>query len=291
MLVLVGVASMTLSGGSRMAVVKNLNQIKSNIAELELGRASSGEEFEKYKALIKRGTCFLPYEATAGLSFAPSRFIGYIGNKLANHAENPDRDGRVTNASINMIVGVKPIAHIIMEQVYIEFCETLKVIPSKKGRKYWITSEISELIDKKVENNIIQNPNLCDTEKQQLIKARIGQGAFRESLITMWSKCCATGCDYVHILRASHIKPWRDSTNEERLDKFNGLLLSPNLDALFDKGLISFSDNGKILISEHLSESAWIALGCPNDAKVSLRTENEKYMKWHRENVFKDLSI
>ena len=276
-----------------MNVVGTLGQIKKNIAELERGRKSSGEAQEEYRALIKRGTCFLPYESQTGLSFAPSRFIGYNDNKLATHANNPDRDGRVTNAAISQVLGTRPCTNAALEQAYIDFCESVGVNPSKTGtygveRKYWVTHDISEYLERNAEKEIFRDPNLTKTEKEQLAKARIGQGTFRESLIAMWGKCSVTGCDYVNILRASHIKPWRDSTNTERLDKFNGLLLSPNFDALFDKGLISFTDGGDVLISRSLPASVRNALGCSNEAKVRLTPAHAKYMKWHREHVFVD---
>lgn len=276
-----------------MDVVTTIEQIKENIAELERGRRAGSNEQEEYQALTQRGTCFLPYESQTGLSFAPSRFVGYIDNKLETHARNPDRDGRVTNNAINQVLGTKPSPNVALEQAYINFCESIKVTPNKTGpfgvtRKYWVTADISELLKDKAENEIAQDPNLTETEKQQLVKARVGQGAFRESLIAMWGKCCVTGCDYVNILRASHIKPWRDSTNAERLDKFNGLLLSPNIDALFDKGLISFKDNGDVLISKSLSNSVREALGCSSEVNVCLKHEHEKYMKWHRDKVFVD---
>lgn len=144
-----------------------------------------------------------------------------------------------------------------------------------------------EFDDNDAENEISRNPNLSETEKQQLIKARIGQGVFRDSLIKMWGGCCCvTGCNYVNVLRASHIKPWRESTNSERLDKLNGLLLSPNLDALFDKGLISFADDGKVLISQSLSDDVCKALGVSMHAKADLKSGHVKYMRWHREKIF-----
>ena len=156
------------------------------------------------------------------------------------------------------------------------------------SRKYWKTPDVRELFEKRAQIDITQDPNLSNTEKQQLVKARVGQGAFRESLITMWGRCCITGCEYVDILRASHIKPWRDATNEERLDTFNGLLLSPNIDALFDRGLISFTDHGELLTSSRLSDSTRKALGCPSIGKVPLQQKHAKYMAWHRQNVFCD---
>jgi len=88
------------------------------------------------------------------------------------------------------------------------------------------------------------------------------------------------------LLRASHIKPWWASRDDERLDKFNGLLLSPNFDALFDKGFITFKRNGDIQISSFLSNSAREKLGCSHGLKVLLLPEHEKYMAWHRETYF-----
>jgi putative restriction endonuclease len=274
-----------------MNLVTTLKQIERNITELERGRSAGGDGQGEYLALIKRGTCFLPYESSLGLAFAPSRFVGYINNKIESHADNPNRDGRKTNAALNELLGIRPRMHKVLEQAYLDFCVKIGVTSSKTGtfgveRKYWITAEISQLLDNLAENNIYSNPNLSKLERQQLVKARIGQGEFRENLVTMWGKCCVTGCTYIVVLRASHIKPWRDSTDYEKLDKFNGLLLSPNLDALFDKGLISFRNSGEILVSSVLSDSSVKVLGCPKDAKLSLQPEHAKYLTWHRENIF-----
>lgn len=276
-----------------MNIVTTLEQVRNNITELERERSARGNTLEEYQALIKRGTCFLPYISKIGISFAPSRFIGYIDNKLATHKDNPVRDGRVTNAAINQLLGARPCMNTALEQAYIKFCGAIGVAPSKTGafgveRKYWVTAEVSKVLEDCAENEIAQNPDLTKTEKQQLAKARVGQGAFRESLIAMWGKCCVTGCTYVSILRASHIKPWRDSTNTERLDKFNGLLLSPNLDALFDKGFISFTDGGKILISKLLPADVRKIFGVSIDAKIHLKSQHAKYLQWHREKVFAD---
>jgi hypothetical protein len=92
--------------------------------------------------------------------------------------------------------------------------------------------------------------NLSSSEREAVVKARIGQGRFRDSLIAYWSTCAVTGCMEESLLRASHIKPWADASLAERLSLYNGLLLSPTLDACFDSGYASFDDGGKILISE-----------------------------------------
>ena len=86
---------------------------------------------------------------------------------------------------------------------------------------------------------------LSKSERDAIIKARIGQGGVRQSLIEYWSSCAVTGCANTQLLRASHIKPWKVADLKERLSLYNGLLLSPALDACFDAGYISFDDQGK----------------------------------------------
>ena len=82
---------------------------------------------------------------------------------------------------------------------------------------------------------------LSSTERESIVKSRIGQGQFRESLLDYWSTCAVTGCQEPKLLRASHIKPWSKSEVTERLSLYNGLLLSPTLDICFDSGFISFA--------------------------------------------------
>jgi len=101
-----------------------------------------------------------------------------------------------------------------------------------------------------------------ETERKAVIAARRGQGRFRDELLREWGGCAVTECSNGALLRASHIKPWRDSNNRERLSPDNGLLLSAHLDAAFDRGLISFADDGCLLIhSDRLSEDDARALG------------------------------
>ena len=87
------------------------------------------------------------------------------------------------------------------------------------------------------------------TEIETLIKARLGQGSFRQNVLEQYPSCPLTGLDIQPLLIASHIKPWSVCNNNERLDPFNGLMLAPNIDALFDSGLITFDPDGTIKIS------------------------------------------
>lgn len=133
--------------------------------------------------------------------------------------------------------------------------------------------------------NILGSEIVIDTEKENLIKCRIGQGKFRDQLIEYWNGCSVTGFKNIDLLVASHIKPWRNSSDKERLDVYNGLLLTPNLDKLFDKGYISFSDNGKILISDELSE--YNLFGISTDIKITIDEKHQNYLLFHRKNIYK----
>ena len=130
--------------------------------------------------------------------------------------------------------------------------------------------------------------SLSETERDAIIRSRIGQGQFRESLISYWSACAVTGCQEPKLLRASHIKPWSKSDVAERLSLYNGLLLSPTLDVCFDSGFISFDDSGNIMVSNELNENDMEALGVYKEMKLS-KIENEhcKHLAYHRGNIFK----
>jgi len=125
-----------------------------------------------------------------------------------------------------------------------------------------------------------------NTSIMALIKARLGQGAFRQDLIYKWKGCSVTGINDYALLIASHVKPWRDSNNRERLDAENGLLLVPNLDKCFDKGYVSFDDYGKILMWSQ-KKDVFEQLGVNEKMKLrSTTSELKSYMIYHRENVF-----
>jgi len=130
---------------------------------------------------------------------------------------------------------------------------------------------------------IERNNQLDKEEKLALIKIRFGQSSYRTNLINLWGGCSITGCAYSNVLIASHIKPYCNCNMDERYDKFNGLLLTPNYDKLFDNYLISFDDNGKILISNSLSKDDLMYLNISiNDKIRMLHPEHLHYLKYHR---------
>lgn len=133
--------------------------------------------------------------------------------------------------------------------------------------------------------------SLTATERESVVKARIGQGVFRKNVAELWGTCSVSGTGLQEILRASHIKPWRVSSNEERLDAYNGLLLLPNYDVLFDLGLISFGENGEIMISRALAPRDRERLGIgKSDRLRCVFPMQREYLRYHREKVFADVS-
>lgn len=119
--------------------------------------------------------------------------------------------------------------------------------------------------------------------KETIIQARVGHGPYRDKLFKMWGgKCAVTGIAIESMLTASHIVSWSISNDKEKVDPYNGFPLIPNLDRLFDRGMISFDDNGHLL---HKKEFASLLrdLKIPLDSKIDgLFGENKKYLKRHR---------
>ena len=126
-------------------------------------------------------------------------------------------------------------------------------------------------------------PNV--TERSGLVTSRVGQGAYRKRIIHRWEyKCAVTNFNKLDILIASHIVPWSKATDHERLDVNNGLLLSPTYDALFDKHLISFENNGKIILSNKIEFSAYQKIGITGKEKIEGLSEyNNLYLQKHQE--------
>ena len=136
---------------------------------------------------------------------------------------------------------------------------------------------------------ILQTKTLAETTRKALIKARVGQGLFRRNLTQFEDHCRITGVRYQSHLFASHIKPWRESSNEERLNGENGLLLTPSIDHLFDRGFISFEDNGELLISDvaHKESVQRMGVNTQHIVKVGQFSEGQKFfLAHHRRSVF-----
>ena len=134
----------------------------------------------------------------------------------------------------------------------------------------------------------LRNSDITETEKLQLVKARRGQGLFKTRVRQIEKRCRVTGVSGIKHLTASHIKPWRFSNSFEKLDGNNGLLLSPHVDHLFDRGYISFSEDGSLLVSTKIQDEILGSWGIDVNLNVGMfQPEQETYLQFHRREMFK----
>jgi len=137
-------------------------------------------------------------------------------------------------------------------------------------------------------NEEVFAPGLTETERSYLRSSRVGQGQFRKDLVSKYGgKCPITGIEQDQLLVASHIKPWKVCTNAERLDSNNGILLSALVDQLFDKGLVSFSEDGEVIVSPRLSTTDSAKCGIEQWQRLQLTVQSRIYMEYHRAVEFK----
>ena len=131
---------------------------------------------------------------------------------------------------------------------------------------------------------VINHKKPNKTERSGLVTSRVGQGYYRQKIREKWNyKCPVTGCEILSILISSHIVPWSESNHSERLDVENGILLSPDVDSLFDKHLISFTNDGELVLSNRITKEHLKKLGIPTDVKIPISEGMKKYLNKHRE--------
>lgn len=155
-------------------------------------------------------------------------------------------------------------------------------LPKKFDNYINFKNKLDEKIIKEIENEDFGK------DKEAILKVRIGHGAFKKKLLKKGCYCKICNMSNEDFLIASHIKPWAASNEKEKVDVDNGFLLCPNHDSLFDKGYISFDNDGKIIISSKLSEEDKIKLNINSSMKITLSDNNTRYLKYHREKIFKE---
>jgi putative restriction endonuclease len=145
-----------------------------------------------------------------------------------------------------------------------------------------------EVWEHHIESTIESDRQIPATEREALIVARRGQGLFKQRVMEIETRCRITGVTNPVHLRASHCKPWRDSNNEERLNGENGLLLTPTIDHLFDRGFISFEDSGVLIVSPVADAPSLTRMGVATDRIINVGTFTEgqrQFLDHHRESV------
>ncbi|MBC7283298.1 HNH endonuclease [Hoeflea sp.] len=290
-----------------MTLIDDYPDLEGNLSALEsVRKTGQGQEFDIYRSLIAKGRVLLPYLTSEGIAFAPSRFLGYKDNTVSDHAAREHRDGRETTPRIRQVLAKEigfttwNVSDDVAEEHFVRFCSLLSTTPDNASRTYWITPEtgdwlaapsadVSEagsddaLSDEDLEQEVRDDECLPKTTRESIIKARIGQGLFRRRVIQAYGRCLITGLEEQRLLIASHIRPWRECCHNpnECLDPGNALLLSPTWDALFDKGFVSFSGDGALMMSKRLSKPSQRALGIEG-LNVSLTDTQLSYMHHHR---------
>lgn len=145
-----------------------------------------------------------------------------------------------------------------------------------------------------IEHDIACDSTLLPTDREALINARRGQGVFRKRVLQIEAQCRLTGVDDPDHLRASHIMPWGQSSHQQRLDRHNGLMLAPHVDHLFDRGHISFNDDGTLLVANDairaLLKTWGIDADAPSRAARPFDPKQCIYMDWHRTHLFRSRS-
>lgn len=151
-----------------------------------------------------------------------------------------------------------------------------------------VAADDLDLWERKLERQLANDTTVPETERLAIIRARNGQGLFKERVAKIETRCRITGVENPVHLIASHCKPWRDVTNEERLNGENGLLLTPSVDHLFDRGFIGFEDSGKLIISPVAHRPSFQRMGIDTMKAVNVggfTSGQKQFLAFHRNAV------
>lgn len=215
--------------------------------------------WQRYASTTARGDVWIAGASTSGPWFLSIDHSGVAAELGAAHASSAEGPGLAT-----FVFATLTELHAAIDRIY-KLAVSLPDAPLERFRSR--TAALPRT-----------------TEAERLVIQRVGQDVFREALLDYWgNRCPLTGITEPPLLRASHIKPWAESTDEERLDVHNGLLLSALWDAAFDTGLVSFSDDGTLLVSPRLGMRAQLTLNIDGArCLAALRPAHGVYLVLHR---------
>ena len=151
-----------------------------------------------------------------------------------------------------------------------------------------VTGDDLDVWERKLEQQVESDTSVKETDREAIVRARRGQGLFKQRVMRIETRCRITGVDNPIHLLASHCKPWRDSSNEERLNGENGLLLTPSIDHLFDRGFIGFEDSGTLIISPVAHKPSLQSMGVETERLINVGTFTEgqrQFLDFHRNAV------
>lgn len=230
------------------------------------------------------GTPFRAYTKNADYDVSDAAKVSLARPLLSNKVENYDAEELNSLSSVSTSVDNSGEPSIITEN---EASDD----NSKVGEN--ITAIQSELESAALElNSQFEGfKGVAGKDVDAIAKRRVGQGLFRRLLMAKHgSRCCLTGLENTELLIASHIVPWSKSNPYQKTDSENGLLLSVNWDAIFDKGLIAFDEQGNLICSTMFDNESARLLGIPLNAKLPtelLTDQRRENLAWHRDNVYR----
>jgi hypothetical protein len=223
-------------------------------------------------ATFAPGRCFLAYSQAGVSQVIVATSLPHVARGFAEEGHAPHSEVALPAGAIGAFLIEAPDLHAAVRRLF----ELSRSLPSAPLDRFLEKSR--------------SLPRTTDVERH--VVQRIGQDIFREALIDFWSaRCALTGLDQPELLRASHMKPWKDCASDaERLDPFNGLLLAAHWDAAFDCGLVSFANDGVAHLSGKLSEEARNLLlrapSCPPRI-FGLRAGHIPFLQYHRARIWK----
>ncbi|TGS92703.1 HNH endonuclease [Mesorhizobium sp. M2D.F.Ca.ET.171.01.1.1] len=246
--------------------------------------APKPEEFGSIGAYWSSVGWLLPVQwLDAALVVSPKDLLARLASLLpATHSPIQPRTGN-GNQKAYLTQIDRAVVDLVLEAARLSLADLL-ITPTET------ISDFAATLDDLIERSILEDTSLDRTVREQLTRARRGQGLFRKRVLDVEPACRITGIEKPNLLVASHIKPWRAcGTSAERLDGFNGLMLAPHADFLFDRGLLGFEDDGRPLFSSRLQDA--------DSAKLGLRTverppprpfhdESRAYFQHHRSTVY-----
>lgn len=216
-----------------------------------------------------------------------SRAVNTISNEMIERGVIGESLLEMSNLTLD-----RAVSDILLDKAFILKNTTGKRMYSnslKQFRLFRAVEGTSEITLDNIKTVIDNYDTLPETERSAIVKSRIGQGVFKKKLLSKYDgKCVITGIDEKKLLIASHVKPWAVCSNNERLSSENGLLLTPTFDKLFDRGLITFSNSGKIYFSSQLSKSVIDRLHVSEGERFDLKISYElkQNLQYHRDIVF-----
>jgi predicted restriction endonuclease len=157
-----------------------------------------------------------------------------------------------------------------------------------QANREMILGDDLDVWERRLEEQVQSDTSVRETDREAIVRARCGQGIFKQRVSQIERRCRITGVENPTHLIASHCKPWRDSSNEERLNGENGLLLTPSIDHLFDRGFIGFENSGELIVSPVAHRPSLQRMGIETERliKVGSFTEGQKhFLEFHRNSV------